>query len=366
MIRQLRFFPSRTLALYVGKMFVLRTVAVLVMLVLILQVLDLLSESGKVLAVPGNGQDDVLRYIGLRLPQLIARFLPFSVLLGTIITLAGLNQNSEVISMKAGGMSAHQVLAPLVLASLFVAAISFGFNERVVARSNAALEQWQKIDYKPIPRESGLRTNIWVRDGDDLIRAGMVHNHREGVFLEDVTIFERNGNALAATVTSPRADPVGSGWRLRDARRFDIGSGLVTPLGTAQFSQGVPADHFTMSSIDGDALAFGPLARIVADREASGLSTDGLKATLWHKISGPLSAMLMPLLGAIAAFGLARSGRLVIRAVIAMALGFAYFVVDNFAIAMGNLGAYSPMIAAWGPFLLFFLIGETVLVRTEE
>jgi lipopolysaccharide export system permease protein len=87
---------------------------------------------------------------------------------------------------------------------------------------------------------------------------------------------------------------------------------------------------------------------------------------LWHKLSGPLSTLLMPLLGAVAAFGLARSGALFLRAVIGMALGFTYFVADNFALAMGNLGAYPPWIAAWGPFLLFFLIGETVLVRTEE
>jgi lipopolysaccharide export system permease protein len=74
----------------------------------------------------------------------------------------------------------------------------------------------------------------------------------------------------------------------------------------------------------------------------------------------------MPLLGAVAAFGLARSGQLLIRAVIGMGLGFAYFVFDNAALAMGNFGGYPPMIAAWAPFLLFALIGETVLIRTEE
>ena len=74
----------------------------------------------------------------------------------------------------------------------------------------------------------------------------------------------------------------------------------------------------------------------------------------------------MPLLGAVAAFGLARSGQLLIRAVIGMSLGFAYFVVDNAALAMGNFGGYPPFVAAWAPFLLFLLIGETVLVRTEE
>ena len=76
--------------------------------------------------------------------------------------------------------------------------------------------------------------------------------------------------------------------------------------------------------------------------------------------------MLFRSLGSIAAFGLARSGALFLRAVIGMGLGFAYFVADNFALAMGNLGAYPPFVAAWAPFLLFLLIGETVLFRTEE
>ena len=86
----------------------------------------------------------------------------------------------------------------------------------------------------------------------------------------------------------------------------------------------------------------------------------------WPGYVDMLSTLLMPLLAAVAAFGLGRSGALFLRAVIGMALGFAYFVADNFALAMGNLGAYPPWIAAWGPFLLFLLIGETVLVRTEE
>jgi lipopolysaccharide export system permease protein len=74
----------------------------------------------------------------------------------------------------------------------------------------------------------------------------------------------------------------------------------------------------------------------------------------------------MPILGSVAAFGLARSGHLFVRAVMGMALGFAYFVADNFSLAMGNLGAYPPILAAWAPFFLFLLVGETVLFRTEE
>ena len=100
--------------------------------------------------------------------------------------------------------------------------------------------------------------------------------------------------------------------------------------------------------------------------KTAGRSTIALETGYWHKFSGPLSALLMPLLAAVAAFGLARTGQLFVRTLIGMALGFAYFVADNFAVAMGNLGAYPPMLAAWAPFALFLLIGEAVLIRTEE
>ena len=100
--------------------------------------------------------------------------------------------------------------------------------------------------------------------------------------------------------------------------------------------------------------------------QAAGRRTAALDSQMWHKISGPMSAVLMPLLGAVAAFGLARSGQLLIRSVIGMGLGFTYFVFDNAALAMGDFGGYSPMVAAWAPFVLFALVGETVLIRTEE
>jgi len=130
--------------------------------------------------------------------------------------------------------------------------------------------------------------------------------------------------------------------------------------------KGITPARFNVIKVDGDSLGFLPLMRAIDDLRAAGRRTDNLEGILWHKLAGPLSTLLMPLLGAVAAFGLARSCALFVRAVLGMALGFTYFVADNFALAMGNLGAYPPWIAAWGPFLLFLLIGETVLIRTEE
>ncbi len=365
-MHQLSFFPSRTMALYVGRLFLVRTFAILFALVLILQTLDLLGESGKILAVAGNGDSDVWRYVGLRIPQIIETFLPFSVLLGTILTLATLNQNSEVIAMKASGMSAHQVLAPLFLAAFLVAGISFAFNERIVTRSNAALGAWQKVQYAQIPTDNGIRSNIWVRAGDDLINAGTVETGGPAVRLGNVRIYERTSGVLSSILSADSARAVAGGWELTNAKRFMRRSGTSTDLGTIIAARGVAPDQFTLAQVDGDDLPFLQLRAAIAELESAGRPVDALKGVLWHKISGPLSAILMPLLGAVAAFGLARSGKLFVRAILGMALGFAYFVADNFALAMGDLGAYSPFLAAWGPFILFSLIGEMILIRTEE
>jgi lipopolysaccharide export system permease protein len=121
-----------------------------------------------------------------------------------------------------------------------------------------------------------------------------------------------------------------------------------------------------LAMVDPTLIYFWRLMRRIAARGAAGRPTDEARSGLAHKVSGPLSTLLMPLLAAVAAFGLARSGQVLVRAVLGMALGFAYFVADNFSLAMGNVGAYPPLVAAWAPFLLFLLIGEAVLVRTEE
>jgi lipopolysaccharide export system permease protein len=130
--------------------------------------------------------------------------------------------------------------------------------------------------------------------------------------------------------------------------------------------KGITPDQFTLAKVDPTELDYWTLKSRIGELAAAGRTTDEARAGLAHKISQPLSILLMPLLAAVAAFGLARSGQVLLRAVTGMALGFTYFVADNFSLAMGNAGAYPPMIAAWAPFFLFLLIGETVLVRTEE
>jgi lipopolysaccharide export system permease protein len=362
------FFPSRRLALYMVRLFLTRSLAVLVALVLVLITLDLLGESGKILSVPGNGDGELWRYASLRVPLLISRFLPFSVLLGTLIAFVGLNQHSEVVAMKAAGLSAHQILAPLVLASIGIAGVLFAFNEGVVVNSARIVNAWSDNDYKPIPPDRGILSNVWVLSGDDLIRVGIVNGRGSSLIARQVSIYDRSNGALQRVIRVGSAvpRPHSNDWLLEDVHIYDANMNVVRTQAQMPGLEGLNPDQLTLAKVDPSELDYWTLKRRIAELDAAGRPTDEARAGLAHKISQPLSILLMPLLAAVAAFGLARSGQVLLRASLGMALGFAYFVADNFSLAMGNAGAYPPLIAAWAPFFLFLLIGETVLVRTEE
>ena len=362
-----KLFPSRTLTLYLARLFIVRILGVLVMLVVVLQSLQLLSESGDILAVPGNGQAELLRYVSLNVPQLIARFLPYAVLLATLLTFAPLNANSEVIAMRAGGLSAHQILAPMLLTAAVVSLFSFGFNETVVAPATGKLKQWTALKYQKVPPDTGVRSNVYVPDGANVLAAATVTGSGPGIVLTGVTWYHRDGAGMVTEqLRSPRGTFAGPGWRLENPVHFDVATTTQVQLPSQVIASRVTPAEMGLAKIDPDGQNLFQLSRSITAMKASGRRTTELEAKWWHKLSGPLSALLMPLLGSVAAFGLARSGTLLIRAVAGMAMGFTYFVVDNAALAMGNFGGYPPLVAAWAPFLLFVLVGETVLVRTEE
>lgn len=362
----LNFVPSWRLARYTVWLYVSRSLAVLLALSLVLMMLNLLSESGKILAVTGNGESELWRYVGYRFPQLLSFAFPFSFLLGALITFTTLNQNSEVVAMKAAGLSAHQLLAPLVGASVVLAGLSFAFNEMVVVKGSRQLSAWSDNDYRPVPPDSGILSDIWVTAGDDYAHAQLVTGRGTGVRIQKFLLVERQDITVARLINAERARPDGNGWLLEDVSIYDSAMNAVLKRPTMRVMEGVEPQRFTLAKVDPDAQDYATLRDNIAEMKQAGVSTATAETGLLHKLSQPLSTILMPLLAAMAAFGLARSGKVLLRAAVGMALGFAYFVIDNFAVALGNIGSYPPLVAAWAPFLLFLLIGETVLVRSEE
>jgi lipopolysaccharide export system permease protein len=285
------------------------------------------------------------------------------VLLATLVTLATLNQNSEVVIFKAAGISAHQILAPLMLAAFGIAVANFVFNERIVTRATQTLKAWQANEYRRVDKAEPPKLASWVRGGNDLFHADKVSGRGADTRLSGVTVYDRQDDRLTRIVMAETGRPMRGGWQLSEVKIFDVAKGTVSSLPELALETSVLPRQFTTQTLDP---AYVPLWQLIGEQRAAGKPVDTLVAAAHHKVAGPLSAVLMPLLGAVAAFGLARSGKLFVRAVIGMFLGFAFFVADNFMLAMGNFGTVPPLMAAWSPFVLFLLIGESVLIRTEE
>jgi lipopolysaccharide export system permease protein len=199
-----------------------------------------------------------------------------------------------------------------------------------------------------------------------MVRARIVTGRGAQTRLQDVTIYRREGGALAQVIDVDRAEQVPGGWRLENARTYDARMNMMMRRPETIGLLGVEPTRFTLAKVDPGERDFIALRQEIRALAAAGRPTEEARTGWWHKISGPFSTVLMPLLAATAAFGLARSGQVLLRATIGMALGFTYFVADNFSVALGNYGAYPPFLAAWAPFFLFLLIGEFVLIRQEE
>src|SRR3546814_14712614 len=99
------------------------------------------------------------------------------------------------------------------------------FDERIVTRSNTALSAWQNVDYGPVPRDSGVKTNVWVREGGQLIRAGTVVGRGTETKSGDVRVFTRLDNVLRSITAAPRGHSGEGEWQRDDASRFAVAHG---------------------------------------------------------------------------------------------------------------------------------------------
>ena len=362
------FLPSWTLNRYVAKLYLIRFFGMTVGLVTVLQLLDLLGVSDEIMTAADADFGSIIKYVSLRAPQLISQFIPFSALLATLLTLATLSQHSEIIIMKGLGLSAHRILMPLGLPCALIASLHFYFHDTVVVEANAQLAYWQDNDYAvtlpPVPEYS---TEARIMEDGTLVLAAAVTRNGNIVILDRVSVYERDENGILTILTRASfATHVDGSWRLFEVRRFNIANYEFEAVDNREWELNIAPERFLTANINPDFVNAQTLWRHIETLRSEGRSVGSILASFFQKFSAPAATLLMPLLGAIAGFGIHRAGTLLVRVVIGMALGFAFFVADNFMMAMGEFGVAPPFLAAGAPFLLFLTMGLALLFFTEE
>ncbi len=355
--------------LYVGRMFLIRFLGLLLFFVIVLQMLDLLNRSSDIMATEGAGVDSLTRYILLRAPMIASQFTPFAALLGIVFTLAGLSHTSEITVMRAAGMSVYRVLFPIGFVCALIAIAHFTLHETVTIKSTDALDYWEVNDFAVnLPPKTDTRTDVRIYFDREYISAESASRSGDAILLSGVTIYTLDEDDLlheSIEAQSAKYDQ-NEGWVLSGSKRMRAKTSEVIESDTALWTNSLDPELLFALTLVPDRTGLGELVSKIRQLNKDGTDTRAAMTSLLSRFSKPLSTLVMPLLGAIAGFGVHRQGVLLARAVMGSGLGFTYFVAENMALALGKLGVLPAIIGAFFPFALFMVVGFSILVAMEN
>jgi lipopolysaccharide export system permease protein len=357
---------------YISLLLLRRVALVLLGFTALVQMFDLFGNADDIADKYGPGLASVLMYLAYRLPATVALVMPFSILVGSLLTLLGMANNNEVMAFKAAGMSFYRLIFCLVPIGLVFAAFHFVVADRIAPASLRALAEKEVLNTVKRPGGAPSASSskpAWIRDGGMIVRAGRVQ--RDGLVLADVEIILRSEKGVMTQRRFARVaafDAATGVWTLTDVSVLEIEGEerrisktplqkWETKLRPSDFADlTVPPNQFTTS----DLMTLSRTAGI-------GSRPIYVYQTWLHKrLALPALCLLMVLLAAPVSQASARSGGTASRMTLGVGLGFLFFVSDGLSTALGETGSLLPVLAAWAPVAIFASVGGSVLLRVEQ
>jgi LPS export ABC transporter permease LptG/LPS export ABC transporter permease LptF len=310
-------------------------------------------------------------------PSQIYQITPLAVLISALVTFGLLNRNSEIIAMKATGISLYRLIVPIVSIAAMLAICLFLFDQYYLPQANRRQEALRSVikgrppqtflnpeqkwmfGQKPLPGESGRIFYYQFFDPD----ANEFGN---------ISVFEFRPSTFELTrrIFARRAvwDPIIGAWQFEDGWMRNLDGADVTDYRTFQRATfpeiHAGPDYFKKEALESQEMNFGQLERYIRDLRQSGFDTMRLRVALWHKLAYPLVAPVMAVLAIPFALSMGRRGSLSSIAV-AIGVALAYWVVSGLFEAMGGVNYLPAALAAWSSDVLFALVGGYLLLRTH-
>ncbi len=307
----------------------------------------------------------------LESPGVILRIMPFAFLFGVLSAFMGLNRSSELVALRAAGVSAWRFVAPATVVAALMGVVSTAAFNPVAAAMTSQFEK-AKADLSRDQGADAATPAIWLRQGDKreqiIIRAKSTA--APGVHLIGVSMFQnlvepdgrlRFVRRIEATDAVLKHDT----WTLTGVREFTPG-GMGSATGTVQLrsslSEATALERFTANS----AIAFWSLPDLIARTEAAGISATAYRLQYQQLLATPLMYAAMATLAAAFSLRLLRLGGLVQLAASGVGLGFVFFFFNEVCSALGRSEALPAVVAGWAPPLLALIAGVTLLCFTED
>lgn len=310
----------------------------------------------------------LLGYMVNATPQYVYWALPLSVLLAALVTVALLTKNSELVVMKACGISLYRIAMPMLAAAVVAGCALFAIEETVLGPANRRAEQIRHVMNGGAPDTFGILTRQWVAGTDGRIYhySGFDPDARSFSGLH-VYEFAPSGDRLARWTFAAHAAQAGDGdatWTAADGwvRSFDRPGGEhYLPFARRMLAL-EPAGYFATDRPDPRFMGYRQLRSYTAQLEAGGVDVLSQRVSLARKVAFPFVTIVLTLLAVPFAVTVGRSGAMAGLGV-GIALAIAYWLLQSVFVAFGEGGLLAPVLAAWAPNLLFGA-GATYLLLT--
>lgn len=316
------------------------------------------------LSSTGQGNYDTPRallYVLLTLPERIYELFPASVAIGGVVALGGLAANSELVVMRAAGVSIPRILFQVMQGGviLIVAVVILGEGVAPASQNYAERMRSAAIAGQDV---ADTARGLWLRDGNRFVKVGRV---LPGYELEDLTLYEIADGDLERTLYAERARYAEQQWSLQGVRetRFDGAIKETETYRRLEQSALIRPDLLEVLSVSPETLPTWELFEYVTYLQRNSLDSARQELALWKKIVTPLSTLVMLLLSLPIVFGSIRATGAGQRIFIGSMIGISYYIVAELFSHIAIVYGLAVPAAAFAPVVLFAGAGIIALRR---
>lgn len=334
-------------------LFILVGFSSLFLIITLFQLLDYITRNNIEWMVVAN-------YLLFLLPMIANSVAPIAALVAVMVTFGILHKTSQVVALKASGQSIFRLAAPALVASLLLSAFVFVNQDYILPFTNRRQDNLRYLIRKgQEPPQTFYQTaNKWIFGADSRIFNYAYFTATTNSFAKlnilDLTqepfgIKRRLYARRAWWENSTGEWVLEKGWE----RRFEKDQ----PVAFEAFDQRRYAfaehpDYFKKETVGSSSMTLAELRRAINDLSRSGFDVLDLRIALQNKIAFPLTCMVMVMVGLPFSFSVGKRGALY-GVAIGIGIGLAYWGLTGLFGQMGRYQMLPPMLAAWGPNLLF-------------
>lgn len=309
----------------------------------------------------GYGLVHAVGYMVLTVPRRMYEFFPTAVLLGALLSLGAIAASSELIAMRAAGVSIGQIARSALKAGFVIMLVAFAIGEFVapVAEDKAQALRSVASGKSVLVRGGGL----WARDGNRYVRVGAIRPDQR---LLDVEVYEvGEGHRLIAATRAKSAVWEDGEWVLGDVRRsrFTEAGVMVDTVGEEHWPALVTPEMFDVLAVEPHRMSAWSLSKYVLYLRENALDAAPYELAFWTRFTTPLSSLVMLLLALPFVFGSLRTGGAGQRLFVGILIGLGFHIMSQTLNHIGLVYGLSPLASAFAPLLIFLALSLVALGR---